>query len=391
MVSGLEAEPELADLAKTLSDELLIRADDGEREVIGRSELELLMQHQRDKQLAGCEGNQACLAQIAVAAKGEHLLTGRLGRLGGSYLVTLHLLDAQRGAVLRSASDAVDNEGDLIAATGALLKGLLGGSAPAAAKHLEIAKGAKAAVMRFDAHGVDDGIAQSLTDLLAIELRKLAAMSVISRSEIKALLELEGQRQMLQCDDEQSCLIEVGGALGVDFLVSGGIGKLGDAYVLSLKLIDVNGAKVARRAVESFRGPVSDLASPLRYAARSLVGHSPDGGGDLTLTINASPAQVVIDGSRTVEWPTEGPIRLPAGKHTLTVTADDHLPLARDTYVEPNARADLQLMLEAVSEPWYAKWYTWVIIGVAIGGGAAAGVALAPRAPEDGTVSVTVP
>ena len=48
------------------------------------------------------------------------------------------------------------------------------------------------------------------------------------------------------CTSDTSCLVEIGGALGVDYLVSGSVGKLGDAFVIILKLMDVHEAKGRR-------------------------------------------------------------------------------------------------------------------------------------------------
>ena len=57
----------------------------------------------------------------------------------------------------------------------------------------------------------------------------------------------EAQRQILDCDAE-SCLPEIGGALGVDHLLKGTLGRLGGELIINFTLMDVAKAKVLKRS-----------------------------------------------------------------------------------------------------------------------------------------------
>ena len=99
------------------------------------------------------------------------------------------------------------------------------------------AEGTAAAVIDLQTHGVDERLGKNLTQLLSLELKKFKGLSVISRDEVQTMLRFEADKQMLKCTSDTSCLVEIGGALGVDYLVSGSVGRLGDAFVIILKLM----------------------------------------------------------------------------------------------------------------------------------------------------------
>ena len=71
---------------------------------------------------------------------------------------------------------------------------------------------------------------------------------VVSAEEIRSMVQVEGDKQQLGChsDKELACLAEIGGALGVERVIIGSLGRLGSTYVYSLKLVDVTHAQVLR-------------------------------------------------------------------------------------------------------------------------------------------------
>jgi len=102
----------------------------------------------------------------------------------------------------------------------------------------------KIAVLEFAAaSGITQSVADSLADLAANTLRNHNRYDVIGKNDIHSLLGYENIKQKLGCE-ETSCLAEIGGALGVDYLVVGNIAKLGDTYLINLRLIDAKKAFV---------------------------------------------------------------------------------------------------------------------------------------------------
>jgi len=141
---------------------------------------------------------------------------------------------------------------------------------PAAAAAL--AQGPKCAVFDLSARAADAAVSEGLTDVLVAQVHRTGACgSVISRSDVAALLGLERRRQLLGCDPSQSsCLAEIGGALGVDRLVTGSVGRVGSSIVLRLDLLDVRRARVLQRA--SRTAPDADtLLASLPEAVAELM------------------------------------------------------------------------------------------------------------------------
>jgi TolB-like protein len=89
-------------------------------------------------------------------------------------------------------------------------------------------------------------IAASLTEAITTDLAKAGRFEVMGESELTAMLGFEKKKQLLGCSDG-SCLAEIGGAIGCDYLLLGTMGKLGTRFRLDLKLADVRRSKIAAR------------------------------------------------------------------------------------------------------------------------------------------------
>lgn len=93
---------------------------------------------------------------------------------------------------------------------------------------------------------VPERTARVFAESLAIELRKLRAVDVVTMDEIRTMLDVEAQRQLVGCD-EQSCLAEIADALGADVILTGSVAKVGDERLLGLARIEQRAAAVTQR------------------------------------------------------------------------------------------------------------------------------------------------
>jgi hypothetical protein len=97
--------------------------------------------------------------------------------------------------------------------------------------------------------GLSSQFSQLLTDILLVRIREASTFKqVLGVADVAKLLELEQQKTLLGCADE-SCLVQIGGALGVPFFLRSQIGILGDAHVLTMHLVRVEDAKVVARSL----------------------------------------------------------------------------------------------------------------------------------------------
>ncbi len=389
------ADKKLKALAGQLSDDLLIHLGKAANLVIlGESEIKVMMRHEKDKKVLMCEDQQRCLAALQTAIQANKVITGHLGRLGDTYVATLKLADTKTTTVERAESAEADKPAALAVALRQAADRLMGlGGAKARAQFaMKIApEGTKAAVIDLKAHGVDKVVATNLTQLLSLELKKFKGLSVISRGEIQTMLRFQAEKQVLQCKSDTSCLVEIGGALGVDYLVSGSVGKLGEAHVIMLKLMDVHDAKVVHRSSQSLRGVESDLPLALRFAAWELMGKPLRGKGSLLVKANVDEGSVVLAKRKAVKYPLASPFEgVVVGKRGVSMRAEGYYPKYQETFILDGQTTNLRMSLLEIPTPWYEQWWPWTIIGVVIAGGVTATVLLLPKDAESGSVKLTV-
>jgi TolB-like protein len=128
------------------------------------------------------------------------------------------------------------------------------------------------AVMEFTSKGgVTQDQMDALSDMLSNQIRSMGNYKVIGKSDIRSMLTMEEQRQRLSTCTDQSCLAEIGGALGARWVVVGNVSLFGKTYLLNLKLIDVAGASVASGVSRSIEGGEDKLLADLPGAARELL------------------------------------------------------------------------------------------------------------------------
>jgi TolB-like protein len=138
-------------------------------------------------------------------------------------------------------------------------------SAPLAAPRTKVAVTDIKAVQ-----GVSAGTATILSDIVVSEVAR-AGHDVVSQSDINAMIGFERQRKMLGCSDDSSCLAEIGGALGVDYMLAGQVGQIGTRFRISLLLVDSKKARVAARAAQFCDQNEDALAKAAEATVRELL------------------------------------------------------------------------------------------------------------------------
>lgn len=109
------------------------------------------------------------------------------------------------------------------------------------------------AVLNIKSSKIEKSDLATITNYVTTELSRQTEYKVIAWDDIEKMLEHEAGKQMLGCDDDK-CIAEIGGALGVDFILAGDIGNLGFTYLFNLKIIDINKAQAMARVSESVTG-----------------------------------------------------------------------------------------------------------------------------------------
>lgn len=240
------------------------------------------------------------------------------------------------------------------------------------------------AVWRFDALGIEPELVTRLETLFRLELDRLAKQPLPSRRDIERTITARER----ECTGEDRCLGAIGKRLGVDIVVTGTVGAMGENYVLNIKAVDAATAKTVRR-IESdpLRGSPDDLIEGVRVAAYKLLAPG-QLHGSLQVQSDLVGATVELDGKAIGKTPLPnlGVVgKQPLGKHTLRVEAKGYAPFEDEVEVRFQKVSQVVVRLLPSTEvigtgrvetverqPFYTK--TWFIVGagvlaVAIGAG----------------------
>ena len=394
VVQTLRSDDALKPLAQDLTEELVVYAarlgrSDG-LVVLSESEVELMLEHLKDRadlDPADCKKVEECLARI-FATEAELVLRGRVDRLGDSLVVVLSLIDVAKGEVARSRSCAAEDRAELVEALKVAAAEILGyGTAePAEAEPAIPADGRKVGVVPLSGLAEKPDIAMTLTDVLGISIRELG-FSALTRDEILSMLHYAIDRHGLANDGSPltDALLEVAGAMGVDLLATGSVGRVEETYVIVLKLIDIERGAVIRRVLEPYRGPAAYLPHAMRFATGNLFGREPSGEAGAVSILTEVEGEYRIDRAGASPLPPAAPIAgLPAGKHQINISAEGYYPYFADLYAEAEPLR-FRPELEALPPEWYETWWFWSIAG-AVAAGTTAAILIATVPPKGALV-----
>ena len=240
----------------------------------------------------------------------------------------------------------------------------------------------KIAVWRFDALGIDPEIVQRLETLFRMELSRLDKTPQPSVRDIERTI--TGNEQ--NCTGEEKCLQSIGKKLGVEYVVTGTVGSLGDNYVLNIKVVEVATGRSQKIQSDPLRGSPDELIEGVRVAAYRLLAPQQLHGA-LQIQTDLVGAAVTLDSKPigSTPLPNGGVLnRLELGKHHLEVKAKGYDAFSSDVEVHFQKVSPVVVRLLQSGEtvgtgktiykeraPIYTK--PWFIAAVAVG---AVGVAI---------------
>jgi curli biogenesis system outer membrane secretion channel CsgG len=104
--------------------------------------------------------------------------------------------------------------------------------------------------------GMQTGEAESVMDMLAASLQKTGRFTVIERKQLNAVLQEQGFQS---AQENGNGMAKAAKILAIHNMFSGSIGKLGDKYVLNLKMIDVGTSEVVLAISRTYDDDLEDI------------------------------------------------------------------------------------------------------------------------------------
>jgi len=130
------------------------------------------------------------------------------------------------------------------------------------------------AVLDIEAKGgITSSEAGTLSDRLRTELVDLNVHTVLERGQMEAILSEQGFNQS-GCTSSE-CIVEAGRLLGVQQMIAGDVGKLGNVLTIDIRVFDVSTGKIVRVHKQDYKGEISGLLPIMRIIARDLAGLKP--------------------------------------------------------------------------------------------------------------------
>ena len=260
------------------------------------------------------------------------------------------------------------------------------------------------AIMGFEATNINEAEVRILTDRLTTKMAQAGKFVIIERARMNEVLAEQGFQQSGCVSSE--CAVEAGSMLGVEIIVTGSIGKLGDLYTMDVRAISVESGKIINQASQDCECKISVvLREVIPYIARQL---SYEGGaapalitstiapivsttvdvltpsiGSINLT-EVLPVDAMITlfsefSKKTLTWNHKSNIwgQIPVGEYKLNAQKDGYISFNKNIEIKENKEAKIAIGIKTIetindeinSIKKNQKWYLITSAVLALGGG----------------------
>lgn len=201
------------------------------------------------------------------------------------------------------------------------------------------------AVADLHAKGIEISAAEMISERLRTELLGTDAFRVMERSQMDAVLKEQGFQQSGACDNSE-CLVEMGQLLGVEQMLVGSVGKVGEVLSITVRAVNVASGEVTITVTEDCRCRLEDLLTSTTKIVAVKVRDAfwRKRYGALTVTTTPPAALVVVDSALTERTPATWATIEP-GRRAVKVSLDRHNPIDTSVDISNGATTSLSLVL----------------------------------------------
>lgn len=248
-------------------------ANTGAVRLIERKLLEKIMDEQGLQQ-SGCVTAE-CAAEVGQLLGAQFMVNGSIGLIGNTYTIDIKMFSVETGASVSSKNVSYRGEVDGLLTEIEILAWEINGLEPPERLLLKRTGGGvttlpTVAVLDFEGRGISLLEAQTLTDRFSTEVGKTGSMQLVERRTMNEVLTEQGLNSEGCTSDE--CAAEVGALLGVQYMISGAIGKVGNTFTLDVKMFSVATGAADRTKNVTFTGPVDGLITEIEILAWEMMG-----------------------------------------------------------------------------------------------------------------------
>lgn len=239
--------------------------------LIERKALEKILEEQGLQQ-TGCTSDE-CVAEVGQLLGAEKMISGSVGLMGKTYTIDAKLFSVETGEIERTKSVSFDgNIEGLLTEMEILAWEIVGLKAPAKLLLKRVGEDnlPTVAVLDFEGRGITMMEAKTLTDRFSTELSNTEEVLMVERNTMNDVLQAQGL-ETGGCTSNE-CAAEVGAMLGVQFMISGAIGKIGDTYTIDAKMFSVSTGVAENMKSITYSGKVDGLITEIEMLAWDILG-----------------------------------------------------------------------------------------------------------------------
>lgn len=211
------------------------------------------------------------------------------------------------------------------------------------------------AILELEGKNVPQTEASILSDKLRVELYKTNKFKIIERAQMDEVLAEQGFQQTGCFSNE--CIVEVGRLIGVEQVIAGSIGKVGDIYFISIRLISVTEGTIINNVEEMIEGSINEvLKTGMTNIAYKLIADEPDAPtpvttGAVSISTIPSKARITFDG-KDISQKTPALIdNLSEGSYPVHISLRGYLKVQRVVEVKAGETTDLKIQLQKIEKP----------------------------------------
>ena len=129
------------------------------------------------------------------------------------------------------------------------------------------------AVLDLDAEGISESEARIISERLRSSIFETGKFIVLERDKMNEVLKEQGFQQSGCATNE--CVVEIGRLIGMQQMVVGSIGKIGNLYTFNVRIIDVESGRVLQTAVDDCECPIEEvLTKSTDEIVQKLIGEN---------------------------------------------------------------------------------------------------------------------
>ena len=239
--------------------------------LIERKAVDKIMAEQGLQQ-SGCTSDE-CASEVGKLLGVQFMISGSIGLVGDTYTIDTKMFSVESGETVRTKSASYAGEvSGLITEMEILAWEIVGLDAPGRLRLKRSGETDKStvAVLDFEGRGISIQEAKTLTDRFTSSMSSTKRVIMVERGVMAEVLENQGL-EMGECTSDE-CAAEVGAMLGVQFMVSGAIGKLGDTYTIDIKMFSVATGAAENMQSTSYQGKVDGLITEIEILGWTILG-----------------------------------------------------------------------------------------------------------------------